>query len=102
MVREYNHEKDNEKLWWVRYSEKRDLERQDGSMPEQKSAFFYALDEQALDKHLAGWLHHMKHDCVMIQAIEQVPLGFHLHFFGKLQPVPKGSRILMLVERVVG
>jgi hypothetical protein len=102
MVREYTSHKDNETLWWVRYVSKEDLERQDGSTPVQGNAFFYASDEQALQKRLAGWQRHIKHEGVVIQVIEQVPPGFNLHFSGNLPDIPKGARILTLVERIVG
>jgi hypothetical protein len=99
MVRESNHEKDNEQLWWVQYVAKQDLERQAGSTPEPEHAFFYAIDEPALHKRLADWSSRVMHDGVVIQGIEQVPLGFNLRFIpGLLQELPEGARLLTLQE----
>jgi hypothetical protein len=102
MVRESNYEQDEEKLWRVRYVSKQDLERRDGSTPEPKNKFFYALDERVLQNRLAVWLRRVKHGDIIVQAIEQVPLGFNLPLIpGLLQELPQGARLLTLVEEAL-
>src|SRR5271165_2377390 len=101
MVMVQDQGKAEEKLWWVRYTSKRDLARQDEATPEQGNAFFCAIDEEALHKHLAGWQRYIKHDGVVVQAIEQVPLDFRLRFeTDLLQELPTSGRIVALAHDV--
>jgi hypothetical protein len=92
-------EQEKEKLWWMRYvyQRERDAASQDGTQPRQEEAFFYACDEAALQRCLAGWLRHIKREAIVIQAIEQVPLDFRLQREpGLLQELPEGSRIVQV------
>ena len=80
---------EEEKLWRVRFIYKSDLARYPEGVPQQENAFFYARNEAALHKRVAGWQHYSKHDGVIVQEIEQVPLGFNLHFYpGLLEELP--------------
>jgi hypothetical protein len=73
--------------WWVRYISKRDLEEQGQTTSPRGNAFFYARDEEALHKDVAGWLKYIKHDGVIVQAIEPVTPDFKLEF--SLGPLPQ-------------
>ena len=77
-----------EKLWWVRFVYIRELHKDAALPPRQENAFFYARDEAALQRQIAGWQHYIQHHRVLVQSIEQVPLGFNLHFHGLLPELP--------------
>jgi hypothetical protein len=95
MMQEYGQE--DKKLWWVRYIQKRDLEAE---TPQQRNAFFYAVDEEALRKDLAGWQRYIKHEEVIVQTIEQVPSDFRLQREpGLLQELPASGRIVQIPLR---
>jgi hypothetical protein len=87
-----------ERFWWVRYAYRRHLacqqRRQTVPLGE---AFFYAADEEQIEKHVQGWQHYIKHDQVKVLSIEEVPLGFHLHCRGLLKELSPDARILHLL-----
>ena len=78
---------DNELLWWVRYAMRRDLaEHPRGDVP-LYHAFFYACTEVEVRRKVANWQRWSKFGGFDVEAIEQVPHGFHLHFRNELPPV---------------
>jgi hypothetical protein len=97
MMQEYK--QDEKQLWWVRYVTKRDLE---SGVPLQGDAFFYATNEEELNKLIAGWLRYIQHDGVTVQEITPVPPDFKLHFYNLLQELPEHHQIIEFQSRQTG
>ena len=94
----------DEALWWVRYLYKRDLLRDPRDSAHRNNAFFYASNVERARKKVDDWLHNVKRDEIVVQEIEQVPLGFNLQVVpGLLQELPADAVVLQgqQVEHVI-
>lgn len=80
-------ETEEEQIWWARYIYKRDLGALPQIVPQQGNAFFYARDEAEARKQVAGWQHSIKHEAVIVYALEQVTADFKLEL--RLGPLPE-------------
>ncbi len=69
-----------EKLWWVTYRRKCDIEA--GRDASQGNAFFYAYTEEEARAKVAGWQRYIKHHTVVVETLLVQPHGFQLHIPG--------------------